>query len=72
MKKITLLLFAMIIATLPAFAADGLDEKLFESLHGHASFNVVIAVLFVILTGVLISLWLIDRKVTKLLKEVKK
>lgn len=72
MKKIALIIFAILLGTASAFAQGGLDEKLFEELHGHASFNVVFAVLLVILLGVLFYLVQLDRKVNKLLKEVKK
>lgn len=74
MKKSALVTLAMILASVSVYAQDtkSLDEKLFESLHGHASFNAVIVVLFVILLGVLFSLWRLDRKVNQLMKEVKK
>jgi hypothetical protein len=62
------------IASVSVFAQNpkNLDEKLFEELHGHASFNAVFVVLSVILVGILFSLWRLDRKVSNLLKEVKK
>jgi hypothetical protein len=72
MKKLTLLTLAMIFASVSAFAQGGMDEKLFEELHGHASFNVVFTVLAVILVGIIVALWRLDVKVNKLLKEVKK
>jgi hypothetical protein len=63
----------MIFASVSAFAqSQSIDEKLYEELHGHASFNAVFAVLLVILLGVLVALWRLDRKADKLLKEVKK
>ncbi len=72
-KKATLVLTS-ILAVLPMFAQNSksLDDKLFEGLAGHASFNAVFAVLSIILGGVLFYLWNLDRKVNKLLKEVKK
>lgn len=73
MRKLTLVLFAMILASVSVFGqSQSIDEKLYEELHGHASFNAVFVVLFVILLGVLVALWRLDRKVEKLLKEVKK
>lgn len=73
MKKFALVLLSLLVM-LPVFGqqSKSLDEQLFEGLHGHASFNVVFAVLLVILLGVLFYIWQIDRKVNKLLKEVKK
>lgn len=73
MKKATLLLLC-IFGMLPVFgqAPKNLDEKLFEELHGHGSFNVVFVVLLIILLGVLFSIWRLDRKVNKLMNEIKK
>jgi predicted membrane channel-forming protein YqfA (hemolysin III family) len=73
-KKSALFLFAMIwsVVAVSAQGTTGLDQELFEELHGHASFNVVFAVLLVILLGCLFYLWRLDRKVNKLLKEAKK
>ena len=53
-------------------SAAGADEQLFASLHGHASFNVVFAVLGIILTGILVYLWRLDRKANKLIDSLKK
>lgn len=64
-------LFVFLLAATPSFAQSA-DDKLFEALHGHGSFNVVFAVLLIILLGVLIYIWRLDRKVTKLLNELKK
>lgn len=66
-------ILSILIVTLasPAFA-QSTDDKMFETLHGHASFNVVFAVLLIILLGVLFYIWRLDRKVNKLLEEVKK
>ena len=63
------LLFLLIAAPLSAQSAD---DKMFETLHGHGSFNVVFAVLLIILLGVLLYIWRLDRKVDKLMKEIKK
>jgi CcmD family protein len=64
-------LFVFLLATTSSFAQSA-DDKLFETLHGHGSFNVVFTVLLIILLGVLVYIWRLDRKVTKLLNEVKK
>lgn len=61
------MLFISIIAK-----ADGsVDETLFKSLHGHGSLNVVITIVSIILTGLFITLWRIDRKVARLENEMK-
>lgn len=70
MKTLLSFLF-LLLATLPGVAADP-DNEMFETLHGHASFNVVFAVLLIILLGVLISIWRLDRKVNKLMDNMKK
>lgn len=74
MKKSALITLAMMLSSVSVFAQQpaSLDETLFQELHGHASFNAVFVVLLVILLGVLFSLVRLDRKVNKLLKEVKK
>jgi len=71
MKKAALfILFVMI--SIPQFAQQSVDDKLFEALHGHGSFNVVFVILGIILCGVLLALWRLDRKVSKLEKEINK
>jgi hypothetical protein len=76
--KNTAFLIVCLLATLPVWgqssesSSKSMDQTLFESFHGHASFNAVFVVLFVILLGILFSLWRLDRKVNKLMKEVKK
>lgn len=76
MKKLFLLFSLLAILPVwgqnPQAASKSMDQTLFESLHGHASFNAVFVVLFVILLGILFSLWRLDRKVNQLMKEVKK
>lgn len=71
MKAFSLIILACL-ATLTSRAQQSMDDKLFESLHGHGSFNVVFAILSIILFGLLFSLWRLDRKVSKLEKEFKK
>lgn len=77
MKKTALILMS-ILAFLPVFGlspeapSKSMDDILFESLRGHASFNAVLIVVFIILGGVLFYLWNLDRKVSKMLKEVEK
>lgn len=70
MKTFLSLLF-LLLATIPGVAGEA-DSELFETLHGHASFNVVFAVLLIILLGVLFSIWRLDRKVNKLMDNMKK
>lgn len=72
MKKALLILLS-ILWLFPVFGqSKSMDEQLFEGLHGHASFNAVFVVLFIILGGVLFYLWNLDRKVNRMLKEIKK
>ena len=52
-------------------AQSSLDEKIFTELRGHASFNVVFIVIAIIFTGLIITLIRIDRKVSRLEKEMK-
>lgn len=52
-------------------AQSSLDEKIFTQLRGHASFNVVFIIIAVIFTGLIVTLIRIDRKVTRLEKEMK-
>jgi hypothetical protein len=46
------------------------DEKLAQSLHANGSMNVVIVCAAIILAGIFITLWRIDRKVSRLEKEI--
>lgn len=73
MKKIfSLAVLALLIFSGAAHAQNkSLDQNLYESLHGHGSLNVVFAVIAIIMSGLLIFLWRIDRKVAKLEKEMK-
>jgi ATP/ADP translocase len=50
---------------------NSLDEKIFTELRGHASFNVVFTVIAIIFIGLIITLIRIDRKVSRLEKEMK-
>ena len=72
MKKSIATLFLAATSSV-AFAQSGqtLDEKLFQSLHGHASLNAVIVVAAIIVIGLFITLWRIDRKVAKLENEMR-
>lgn len=67
-KPVFLILFLLL--SLAGNAQNNFDQKLFESLHGHASFNVVFTIVGIILAGLLIFLWRIDRKVSRLEKEM--
>jgi hypothetical protein len=61
-------------AALPAAAHDQhtLDQQAFQSLRGHGTFNAVFVVILVILAGLFIFLWRLDRKVSKLEKDIKR
>ncbi|HTL81482.1 MAG TPA: hypothetical protein VL651_07250 [Bacteroidia bacterium] len=73
MKKfLSLLLIIVFASSLNAQPAQTLDEKLFQSLHGHASLNAVIVVMSIILAGIFITLWRIERKVSRLEKDIQK
>jgi hypothetical protein len=52
-------------------AQSSLDEKIFTELRGHASFNVVFIVIAIIFIGLIATLIRIDRKVSRLEKEMK-
>ncbi len=52
-------------------AQSSLDEKIFTQLRGHASFNAVFIIIAVIFTGLIFALIRIDRKVSRLEKEMK-
>lgn len=52
-------------------AQSSLDEKIFTQLRGHASFNVVFTIIAIIFIGLIITLIRIDRKVSRLEKEMK-
>ncbi len=58
-------------SALMAGTESSLDEKIYTELLGHASFNVVFIVIAVIFCGLIITLVRIDRKVSKLEKEMK-
>ncbi|HLG02421.1 MAG TPA: hypothetical protein VI731_02430 [Bacteroidia bacterium] len=76
MKKIrkASLLTALAVATsIPVVAQtmNNFDEQAAKSLHANGSMNVVIIVIAVIISGLLIWLWRIDRKLVKLEHEKK-
>ncbi|MDQ3108436.1 MAG: CcmD family protein [Bacteroidota bacterium] len=48
-----------------------LDENIFTELRGHASFNVVFIVIAIIFIGLIATLVRIDRKVSRIEKEMK-
>lgn len=52
-------------------AQNSLDEKIYTELRGHASFNAVFIIIAIILIGLIITLVRIDRKVSRLEKEMK-
>lgn len=63
-------IFLLLFLSSFAKAQGSVDETLFKSLHGHGSLNVVIVIVSIILIGLFITLWRIDRKVTKLENEM--
>ncbi|MFM2017616.1 MAG: CcmD family protein [Bacteroidota bacterium] len=71
MKQIAQFILMIVLAG-PLAAQQSVDDKLYESLHGHASFHAVFTVLFIILGGILFYLFRLDRKVTRLEKDLKK
>ncbi len=52
-------------------AQSSMDEKIYTQLRGHASFNVVFIIIAVIFIGLIVTLIRIDRKVSRLEKEMK-
>jgi hypothetical protein len=71
MRKISLLTALFAVILLPAQVTEKtLDQKIATSLHENGSMNVVFVVVAVILAGLFIGLWRLDRKVTKLEKEM--
>ncbi len=69
-RIIAALLF--LLAALPASAHDQhtLDQQAFQSLRGHGTLHAVFAVIIVILSGLFIFLWRLDKKVSKLEKDI--
>lgn len=74
MKKVTLFLLAVCWSCLAwsQNANTSGDQKIVAALQDNASFNVVFAVLLVILLGIIYYLFRLDRKVTKMENEIKK
>lgn len=68
----TLLIVLFSSVEMKAQTNSSIDEKLFQGLHGHASLNVVFAIIAIILLGLFITLFRMDRKISKLEKEIKK
>ncbi len=74
-RKMTFRFFAttviLLFASLSMYAQNNsMDQELYQDLHGHGSLNVVFAIIGIILAGLFITLWRIDRKVAKLEKEI--
>ncbi|MBI3509837.1 MAG: hypothetical protein HY064_04175 [Bacteroidetes bacterium] len=70
-KNSVLVLFVLFASLLNAQSSQGLDEKLYQSLHGHGSLNAVIAVIVVILSILFLALFRIEKKIGKLEQEMK-
>ncbi|GAB4135227.1 MAG: hypothetical protein Fur0041_09110 [Bacteroidia bacterium] len=71
MKNILILLLTVFSFALNA-QNNSLDEKAFQSLRGHGSMNAVIIVAGIILTGIFITLFRLERKVGAIEKELNK
>lgn len=73
-NKLTKILVSMLVALMTSFSMsaqnNSLDQELYQDLHGHGSMNVVFAVIGIILIGLFITLWRIDRKVSRLEKDL--
>jgi hypothetical protein len=65
---------SMIIALMASLSMhaqnNSLDQELYQDLHGHGSMNVVFTIIVIILLGLFITLWRIDKKVSRLEKEI--
>jgi hypothetical protein len=61
----------LLLSTILVPAQNSMDEKIFTQLRGHASFNVVFIVIAIIFIGLIATLIRIDRKVSRLEKEMK-
>lgn len=70
MKKL-LNLFAFLFVSLSAFAQEADKVEMADELYQSGKIYVVVTVLSVIFTGIVIYLILLDRKITKLEKEIK-
>ncbi|HEU4718089.1 MAG TPA: CcmD family protein [Bacteroidia bacterium] len=72
-KKNILSAFAVLLSLAAAAQPNkpGIDEELFRSLHGNGSMNVVLTVIGIILAGLFLTLFRMDRKLSKLEKEIK-
>lgn len=72
MKSKIILTYFVLTSFMELRAANtSVDEQLYRSLHGHGSMNVVVAVFTIILIGLFITLYRIERKITRLEKEIK-
>ena len=61
----------MLLSSTMVNAQGSLDEKIYTELRGHASFNVVFIIIAIIFIGLIATLIRIDRKVSRLEKEMK-
>jgi len=66
-----LLAFLWLLLGIPAFAQNPADIEMADQLRADGKIYVVVAVLTVMLTGILLFLFLLDRKMSRLEKQIK-
>lgn len=71
MKKITNLLLFLFVS-LSAYSQESTTVEMADGLYQSGKIYVVVAVLSIIFTGIVIYLVMLDRKISKLEKEIKK
>jgi CcmD family protein len=67
----SLLVFFWILLGIPAFAQNPAEIEMADQLRADGKIYVVVAVLTVILVGLLVFLFLLDRKMSRLEKQLK-
>jgi len=66
-----LLAFLWVLPGIPAFAQNPAEVEMADQLRADGKIYVVVAVLSIILVGMLVFLFLLDRKIGRLEKQVK-
>ncbi len=66
-----LLAFLWLLLGIPAFAQNPTDVEMADQLRADGKIYVVVAVVTIILVGLLVFLFLLDRKIGRLEKQVK-
>ncbi|MBK0404502.1 CcmD family protein [Adhaeribacter sp. BT258] len=67
----SLLAFFWLLLSIPAFAQNLAEIEMADQLRADGKIYVVVAVLTVILAGILVFLFMLDRKLSRLEKELK-